>query len=537
MLGISKMVQLDTSSSDDGAVSFDVPDARHESHSEGSSNNGNIDGDSDNSDGGNGTPERNKKTSRHGKDSDPRLSWRDFGREQTGSAPNYGTMAATGQHPCDVALGRKLDNKDERSFQANVVEEKAREKDSSRDVQASISPARTAESGFGSNPNRTEDLDPAPFTVSLEEGWKGIMAASFGTPATFWSGTSAATTTDDDQSSQTTSDERNRSFLSLAKSSGGASTTFDDGRNQSFPSMARSSCEASSSSTTSGGEMMIRSFASDTAVLREDGNNHPLVYASLVMESMLGPETTDADAGGETHKEKEDLLPWTWANGDNHLRDIGSPPTEEIIFDTSWKDTEAGGDGDDDDEFASFPTPFDDVDPTPAWTPSGGDNDGKTPDGQSLSLMAASTYSRVFGLDYNGSGKNNNSLQREGKDKLCIGRPSRSEIPYGDRDNGNGDGTRSGNESDDDDDNVDTTAEATLHALAVPGGREGQSSSSSAAAAADTTRSTESGSVGVDVNVKCFTKWLWIANGLAIMGLFLVFVVVALYYAIEEIKA
>lgn len=162
---------------------------------------------------------------------------------------------------------------------------------------------------------------------------------------------------------------------------------------------------------------------------------------------------------------------WTWAGGDktDEFRYSGSSstipklpppplpplPTQEIAFDVSWEDaledekedTNKGNfDSDDEDDgrfsVPSFGEEYDEM-PTFENDPTNNTHDDNTTaqDGRSLSLLAACTYSMVFGLDYFEDGHKNSRSNddeeendgEEEKDDWCVIEPPiRSVIPNGD---------------------------------------------------------------------------------------------------------
>jgi hypothetical protein len=534
---ISKMFQQRISSRAaplDAAVSEPVEEKpenslRHHHHPNFlSKNNDNINVDNYDdvdSDGGDRTAER-KNNDRHIREVDPQLRWRDFGRNKTRSGPTDETTMAARRH-YDDSFGEKecdddrciypIEDNDQgtkecKEFVFGVLTNRM-EADvaSPTSVIPSLSPLWCpneidAAGKQQRGPTSTDSSHDTPFSVSLEEGWKGIMAASFGVA----SAAAASTAPPPSEASITTS----------ARSSGDdESQATAIGRGNLAP------CAASSALSE------IWSFASNGAwvpVLCDDENatggaspspspspssrnNHSPVYAALVLDSMLGPETDD-DKEKLSGKEDDSLL-WTWVGGDRGNDERSGvvpsppPPTREIVFDVSWNDTVVV---DDDDEDSPSPSPHDDGDEIPTiW---GGDNntnnndDDEATDGHSLSLMAGSTYSRVFGLDYIDSNRSRSYDEEleENEDDWCIERPIRIEIPFGDGSTGT---TRG---------NVNSNSNNTA-VLARVGGISEQEREIQDIAATEFDR----------------RKCIWITAALVIGFLFLVLMFAALFYAIE----
>jgi hypothetical protein len=338
----------------------------------------------------------------------------------------------------------------------------------------------------------TDASHNAPISVSLEEGWKGVMAAGFGVDAA----AAASTVPPPSEASTTTS----------ARSSG-------DEENQ-WNAMGRNGFAPSGASSTSGEIGSIASYGAWVPVLGDDENasgggaspsssknNHGPMYAALVLDSMLGPETDcDDDAENISRKEDDSLL-WTWVEGDRYNDEKSRvtpspppPPTLEIVFDVSWNDTVLVGDDDDhdhdDDDAVDSPSllPLDDGDEIPRM------------DGQSSSVMAASTYSRVFG----NRSRSCDEEMEEDKDDWCIKIPIQSEIPFGDGSTGTGGSNNNSN---------DTAV------TRVDGVSEWERESSEIAA-------TEFDG----------ERCIWITVVMMIGFLFLVFMFAALFYAIEITK-
>jgi len=104
------------------------------------------------------------------------------------------------------------------------------------------------------------------------------------------------------------------------------------------------------------------------------------------MDSILGADTEDFEP-------KEDALEWTWVGNDTKGGvDSPPPPTQEIAFDAAGKDEE---------ERLPSSTDTDNVAGTDKRKPTRNDDNKQALDERTLSIMAASTYSKIFGIDYN----------------------------------------------------------------------------------------------------------------------------------------
>ncbi len=193
--------------------------------------------------------------------------------------------------------------------------------------------------------------------------------------------------------------------------------------------------------------------------------------------------------GLDTESEKDSLL-WTWIGGDNidsvDKRD-DIPPTQEIAFDLgSWEDTEHKRSDYGEDSTVSVSPLKEKV------TPESG-NDPTDNDVPSLSLFAACTYSRVFGLDYLDNHLNSDeSDTEEYMDWSMDASPMRSTIPFG---------------------TFGAQSDGTSH---LP----------------STTTADSSGSAGSDYNNgdtgewKCIETWLWILFAVGVVLVFCLIIVV-----------
>ena len=320
----------------------------------------------------------------HGKDEDPRLLWRDFGGDingpSTGVTNNDSNDSSTNEEEEIVFCH----NDDE-------IETNKPEKESTSGAFDEIQ----NQSEVGTVPKSSSNLSlkNSSVSISLDEGWKGIIVTVLDESET------------ETESRQTSCDD-------------GVTLNMSSGR--SFPSVdawvsVLSDDEHSSASTV------------------KSRNPKTPVYAALVLDSMLGSDGETEKNNGNTEKENDSLL-WTWIGGDNNdsvdKRD-NIPPTQEIAFDLgSWEDTEHKRTDDGEDSSVSASSPFDEE----KETPESGNDLTDYNDVPSLSLFAASTYSRVFGLDYLDNYRNSDESDTEeyidwSVDALLS--PMRSTIPFG----------------------------------------------------------------------------------------------------------
>ena len=467
------------------------------------------------SDSGGKTPER-KKNCHHAREVDPQLRWRDFDRNTTSSAgtPDGTTMEAHRHY--DDSLGEQecdgncyipyIEGKEQRTKECKDDYFDFSRDGMEADVASptSVIPSLSAswcsnETDAGKQPRRPTSTDAshnAPLSVSLEEGWKGIMAASFGVDAAAAAAAAAAASTVPPPSEA--------SITTSARSSG-------DDESQ-LAAMGRNDFAQSATSSASGEIWSIASDGAWVPVLGDDENvtsggtspsssrnNHNPVYAALVLDSMLEPETNCDDDTEKLSRKDDDSLLWTLIGGDRYNDDRSRvvpsppPPTREIAFDISWNDTVVT---DDDDVDSPSLLPLDDGDGIP------------TMDGHSSSLMAASTYSRDFGIDYIDSNRSisYDEEMEENEDDWFIERPIRSEIPFGDGSTGTG-GNSNSNSND----------TAVLNRV-------------------DGVSEWERGSPDIAATEFDVERCIWISMVMVIGFLFLVFMFAALFYAIEVTK-
>ena len=437
-----------------------------------------------------------KINAHHEKDHDPFLLWRDFGGDNTninaktrrsrqnessfygeedeeeGMDWNYHSDHSnhfhekqTGTKECkdDNSSGYPSDEKDIGSNEKNcsfsywkdIGEQVAAENTKQNGpTTTNTSTATTTTTATSSSPNRNPTVP-----IFLEKGWKGVAVASFVASC----GTSTPTS---------------RSSMVLDETSESASSKSDN-----YP-LAAPSIASETRSFPSDGAWVLGSDNDDDnddddvdmihgqspSWRNRYGRNKNPVYAALVLDSMLRPESGN-EVENYNVKKEEDSLMWTWAGGDktdefrysrssSTIPKLPPPPlpplpTQEIAFDVSWEDaledekedTNKGNfDSDDEDDgrfsVPSFGEEYDEM-PTFENDPTNNTHDDNTTaqDGRSLSLLAACTYSMVFGLDYFEDGHKNSRSNddeeendgEEEKDDWCVIEPPiRSVIPNGD---------------------------------------------------------------------------------------------------------
>ncbi len=452
MMQLSKFLQKDDTRSD-VAQDEESRDDSHHNHSNSlqGSDRSKDDDDSD-------PPSNRKRNSCHEKDDDPGLLWRDFGGSNSSltgarhanssdSLPNNKTKI----HPEETI------EFEEKSLSSSPFDEI---NDVNIDLIPNLGPSDTDTTPIRSNISHTRSV-----SVSLEKGWKGIMVASFGAPA-IPSGTSTATS---------------RSFDTESHKSG----TSD-----SFPISVASTAGRSFPSVDA--RVPVLSDDEQSEEYRNQ-NFKAAPYAAFVLDSMLG-------SGGEYEKnnsdrKEEDSLLWTWIGGRNaeNPQEIGDPPTEEIFFQAgSWEDStmcdadKAKSSNEENDNSSISETPFDE-----------NENENDLP---SLSLFAASTYSRIFGIDYLEACSDSRADDEERSDEeeyidwYVEEAPVRSTIPYG--------------------------TEVTSDTSQSDGNSDARSPSMTAA-------SSDSGSDDIDDrDWKCLERWLWITFCFGIVLVFALIVVV-----------
>ena len=471
MMQLSKFLQKDATRSDITKDEESRDDSQH-NHvvSLKSSNRSEDDDDSD--------PSARKGNTRHEKDDDRSLLWRDFDGSSN-SSPYSVSNENTKANPNDT-----IDSEEESTSSCPFDEIT----NVDIDLIPGLGPSDTDTTPIRSNISRNPSV-----SVSLEEGWKGIMVASFGAPA-IPSGTSTATSRSYDDAESRKSGTSDCFPISIASAAG-----------RSFPSV----------------DARVPILSDDEEHSEEDINNRnskTAPYAALFLDSMLGSDVENEK--NNTDGKEEDSLLWTWIGGDNkeNPNETADPPTEEIVFQVgSWEDStksdadnnvKSSDDDDNDDKSGVSESPFDENE-----NENENENDSDLP---SLSLLAASTYSRVFGIDYlegchdSGSNNTDDDEERSGEEEYIDwsvqGGPMRSTstIPYGT--------TEVTSDTTQSDDNSNTGPESTTGASSGSGLDDSDN---------DNDNDNDNNS-----DWKCLERWLWITFCMGIVLVFALIVVV-----------